>query len=323
MRRTNRNLKSLSDRYTAFCQAVLPCRAGGELEHIGDIMRRTPGLAISKVVQRRVLAAEQIADGGDDREIAYHHAVFCQTVLPCRRVKDRVWKSTNGLVSLSIEAGTDLPLPFGPKARLILTGLDTPAVLHQSALVALGSVTSFIAKMQGRNPNGAELRKFQEQFAAIAGAQFHLSASQGDDPLRIDGKIITGFEPCYPNDERQRVRFPSSVRLSDDYFSSLCEHAVPLDPRAIHALENNALMLDIYKWLAQCLRRVPREHPAFLVWPNVMELFDPRYNRLRDFRKAFQKALKVVLSQYRDAQVEANVQGVRLCYSRPPILPKG
>lgn len=311
-----------------------PTARGGEFAQIGDIMRQMPGMAPPSAHQRRLIqAAAQIAAGGDDREIAYHYSVFCQTVLPYRRVEDRVWKSTNGSVSLSIKAGrafnpetqkwADLPLPFGPKARLILIYLDTQATLHNNPVVELGSMTSFIAKLQGRNPNGAELRKFNEQLAAIAGAQFHLAASKGDDTLGRGGKIVSGFGSWYPKDERQRVLFPSSVRLSDSYFSSLRIHGVPLDHRAIAAMQRNALMLDIYKWLAQRLCRVPPKHPAFLVWPKVKSLFGGSYKRIRDFRDAFRKALKVVLTQYSGAQVDADEGGVRLYRSRPPILPKG
>jgi hypothetical protein len=38
------------------------------------------------------------------------------------------------------------------------------------------SMTSFIKQLQGRSPNGPELRKFKDQAAAIAGALFRISA---------------------------------------------------------------------------------------------------------------------------------------------------
>ena len=55
-------------------------------------------------------------------------------------VEERIWERKNGFLSLSIEAGralhpetqkwVNLPLPFGPKARLIQIHLDTQAKLH-------------------------------------------------------------------------------------------------------------------------------------------------------------------------------------------------
>jgi hypothetical protein len=83
-----------------------------------------------------------------------------------RHVEERIWERSNGFLSLSIAAGAaplhpetqkwvNLPLPFGPKARLIQIHLDTQAKLHDKPVVELeGSMTSFINQLQGRSPNG-------------------------------------------------------------------------------------------------------------------------------------------------------------------------
>ena len=139
------------------------------LSPIGAIMRRA-GIAPPSAHKLRLIdAAATIAAGEDDREIAYHHTVFCQTALPYRHVEDRIWERTNGFLSLSIEAGralhpetqkwVELPLPYGPKARLIQIHLDTQAKLLDKPMIELeGSMTSFIKQLQGRSPNGPELR---------------------------------------------------------------------------------------------------------------------------------------------------------------------
>lgn len=140
---------------------------------------------------RLIEAAAAIAAGEDEREIAYHHTVFCQTALPYRQVEDRIWERNNGFLSLAIEAGralhpesqkwVNLPLPFGPKARLIQIYLDTQAKLNDKPMVELeGSMTSFIRQLQGRAPNGPELRKFKDQAAALAGALFRFAAARRD-----------------------------------------------------------------------------------------------------------------------------------------------
>jgi len=305
----------------------------GEMEPVGAIMRRV-GLAPPSAHKLRLIeAAASISGGEDDKEIAYHHTVFCQTALPYRQVTDRTWERTNGFLSLSIQAGralhpetqkwVDLPIPFGPKARLIQIHLDTQAKLYNKPMVELeGSMTAFIARLQGRSPNGAELTKFKNQAAAIAGALFRFATVQDGRSFQIDTKMVSGFDLWYPKDENQRVLFPSFVRLSDEYFSTLQKHAVPLDHRAIAAMQHNALMLDIYKWLAQRLCRVPDKRPAFIVWPLVQAQFGSNYHRIRDFRDTFLKALKVVKTQYPKAKVEADGKGVRLYRSHPPITEK-
>jgi len=305
------------------------------LQLIGDIMRQGPAhlRPPSSHKMRMVEAVVQIAAGQDDNEIAYHHTVFCQTALPYRHVDDRIWERTNGFVSLSVEAGrafhperqewVNLPLPFGPKARLIMIHLDTEAKRKQSPMIELeDSMTAFVKKLQGRSPNGPELRKFKNQASAIAGALFRFAAARGDRTFQIDAKVVTGFELWYPKDERQKTLWPSFVRLSDEYYSTLVNHAVPLDHRAIMAIQHNALALDIYKWLAQRLCRVPAKAPAFIPWPIVQMQFGQGYTRLRAFRAIFLKTLKEVLTQYPGAKIDVNEQGLKLYHSRPPVIPK-
>ena len=69
---------------------------------IGAIMRKA-GMAPPSAHKLRLIdAAAIIAAGEDEREIAYHHTVFCQTALPYRRVEERIWERTNGFLSLRL-----------------------------------------------------------------------------------------------------------------------------------------------------------------------------------------------------------------------------
>jgi len=54
------------------------------------------------------------------------------------------------------------------------------------------------------------------------------------------------------------VLWPSVIRLSHEYFTSLQNHAVPLDEQALGGLAHSAMALDTYAWLAQRLHRVPQ-----------------------------------------------------------------
>ncbi len=306
------------------------------LQPIGDIMRKGPVQfrPPSPHTMRMVEASVAINAGQDDHEIAYHHTVFCQTALPYREVEERVWERSNGYVHISVEAGrtfnpdentwVDLPLPFGPKARIIMIHLDTEAVLKQSRMIDIrDSMTAFVKGLQGRNPTGPELRKFRAQSAAISNATFRLFSSDGrTPPQQANVPIVSGFELWYPKDDRQRTLWPSYVELSEKYYNTLIKHAVPLDPRAIAALQHNALALDIYKWLAQRLVRVPSKAPAFVPWTSAQLQFGQGYKQIRFFRRVFLKTLKMVETQYPGARVEADERGLKLYHSRPPIAPK-
>ncbi len=309
------------------------------LQKIGDILRKGPAhlRPPTKTQMRLVDAAVTIKDKAAEaqkNEIAFHHTVFCQTALPYREVEERVWERTNGYVQISVEAGrtfdpntekwVDVPLPFGPKARIIMIHLDTQAVMKQSRLVDIqNSMTAFVKTLQGRDPTGPELRKFRQQSAAISNSTFRLFAKDEKGTARqANVPIVSGFELWYPKDERQHTLWPSFVELSEKYYETLIRHAVPLDHRAIAALQHNALALDIYKWLAQRLCRVDAKRPYTLAWSLVQAQFGQGYAELRFFRRVFLKTLKIVLMQYPGAKVEPTELGLVLHNSRPPIAPR-
>ena len=311
-----------------------PKKPDDGLQPIGTIMRKAGMSPPSRTQLRLIEASATIRQGQDDHEIAFQHTYFCQTALPYRKSADRTWFRQNGRVFLRIEAGSiinpeqekflELPLPFGPAARLIMIHLDTQAINSQSPEIELeDSMTAFIKRLQnGRSPNGAELKLFKQQAAAISTAVFRFGETTGQAAIQTQGAIVTGLELWYPKDHRQRVLWPSYVVLNTEYFNSLKNHAVPLDHRAVAALAHNALALDIYKWLAQRLCRVHEKAPAFLTWPAVQIQFGQGYGRIRAFRAIFLKTLRTVLTQYPGAKITADGKGVTLYRSRPPIAPK-
>ncbi len=69
-------------------------KRGEEVEPIGAIMRRAGMAPPSPHKLRLIDAAVQIAAGEDDRQIAYHHTVFCQTALPYRHREERISSAT-------------------------------------------------------------------------------------------------------------------------------------------------------------------------------------------------------------------------------------
>ena len=114
--------------------------------------------------------------------------------------------------------------------------------------------------------------------------------------------------------------WPTTVRLSDEYFTSLVRHAVPLDNRAVAALSGSALCLDIYAWLAQRLHRIPAGRSQTVPWAALKEQFGPEYGRLDHFRSRFAAPLKAVLAVYPEARVDIGAAGLVLHHSPPPVL---
>lgn len=293
-----------------------------------------PMLAPQTLIQKRLIdTAGRLADPAD--EITYQHSILCQTSLPYRDpgAGVRRWERKQGDALLEVEAGraihpekgefVDVPLPWGPKARLILMHLNAEAIRTQSARVDVGdSLTAFVKRI-GVDPKGRNIRLIREQVTALSSALIRLGFIEGSRGRQIDSKIVDGFELWLPKDARQRVLWPSFVELNLRYFESLQGHAVPLDERAIGALSHSAMALDVYAWLAQRLHRIPKPHRQFIAWSVLKEQFGPDYERIRKFRAVFMEALRQVHVVYPAAKIDVNGQGLFLYTSPPPIAKTG
>jgi hypothetical protein len=284
----------------------------------------------SRIKQRLIDSAVQIEAEGPD-SITYQHTVFCQTGLPYRDpgAQVREWEREQGMASLLIEAGkakdpetgkwVELGLPFGPKPRLILCYLNAQALKTGSPVIEVeDSLTAFVKRL-GLVSKGRNMHIIKTQLGCLSAATIRLAVTKGPQPFQIDTKVVGAFDLWFPKDQRQRVLWPSTVRLSLDYFGSLQCHAVPLDERAVAALSHSAMGLDIYAWVAQRLHRVEPGKPSFIPWSALKEQFGHQYGRMDNFKRVFRQTLDMVLTQYRAARIELDGRGMMLRNSPPPI----
>jgi hypothetical protein len=72
----------------------------------------------------------------------------------------------------------------------------------------------------------------------------------------IETTPIKQFDVWFAPHPKQGTLWPSEIVLTDDYYYSLKDHAVPFDFRALKAIQNNPRSQDIYLWMTQRLCRV-------------------------------------------------------------------
>lgn len=273
--------------------------------------------------------------GSDAPDVTFQHSIFCQTALPYRDPGPDVrrWERRQGGALLEVEAGraahpelgkfVDIPLPFGPKARLVLMHLNSEAIRTQSPLVDAGdSLTAFVKRL-GLTTDGRTIRSIKNQVGALSAALIRMSYDGPDKSYQFDTKVVSGFDLWFPKDDKQRVLWPSSVHLSLDYYESLRKHAVPLDERALAALSHSAMGLDLYAWLGQRLHRIPKPHRQFIPWTAVQDQFGSDYARIRKFREVFMEALRQVHAVYPTAKIDVTGKGLFLYTSPPPVAKTG
>ncbi len=145
---------------------------------------------LSRDARRRAVTREQLAQSAPERRDLRHlHSVIALVGLPYKRLPDnqRDYIRTQGSMGLSITSGPLLddtgtshvqPIPFGPKARLVLMHLCSEAIRQKSPTIEIAdSFTGFVRDMGYPNSGGARgaLTAFKEQLNALAACTMRLT----------------------------------------------------------------------------------------------------------------------------------------------------
>jgi hypothetical protein len=283
---------------------------------------------IPRLTRRLVDASASISETDTERP-EFLHALLCQLGLPRSRQEDRKFYRESGKVSMMLEAGSiatgrgkwkDLPLPYGTHPRLVLYHLCSEAVRTQSPLIDVGgSLREFLSRV-GIGIGGQSFVRFKDQMTALSVCRMNLAMFADGRMKQVSTNPIHSFEAWLHPDPQQGQLWPDTIQLSAEFFETLREHAVPLDPRAIAALQHSALALDVYTWMAHRLCRIRKEDGVKLSWGNLREQFGQEYKTAKDFKKAFRPALHKVCAAYPTARVsELEIGGIRFKPSPPPV----
>ena len=293
--------------------------------------------AIARHDDRRLI--EIVAGYGADEEVGmtnFLYSGWCMTALPHSRIADEeVWRLENGNIVLLVEPGRRarpgepdefVGVPYGPTARLILIYLQSEALRTNSRSIELGrSMNAWFGRMD-KKAGGNSYRLAREQAERIATCRFTFhSERDGVRAIRNQSIVeegllfLAGPERVY--DDRQQSLFQEGVVLSESFFRSLKEHAVPLEERAIKHVSNSSMTIDIYCWLAYRLHALKRPTP--ISWAALHSQFGRGYGQLAAFkRQLLSKTLPAALAVYPEAAdkgVEVTDSGLILKPARPPV----
>jgi hypothetical protein len=125
----------------------------------------------------------------------------------------------------------------------------------------------------------------------------------------------------HSKDPEQAGLWKSTVTLSEHFFNEVIDRPVPIDMRAIKALKQSPMALDIYTWLTYRASYLKR--PTVIPWASLALQFGSDYTRLRAFKEAFLRELKKVILVYGQVQVEATDDGLLVRPSLTHISKKG
>ena len=281
---------------------------------------------ITRLQRKLVHTGMEVNDFVHDRP-EYLHAIMCQLGLPRSRQSERSFERSVGRASMMISAGKrytrqgweDMPLPYGSQPRLAMIHLCSEAVRNQSPVIDVSDGIMPFLRDMGMSISGRTFRNFKNQMTYLAGCEMQLAWDAGTSIKQTRCAPVHSFEAWADPFAAQTSFWPDEIKLGQEFFETLCEHAVPLDPRAVHALQHSALAMDIYSWLAHRLCRIRTDNGVKLYWKNLRDQFGQEYKCPKDFKKKFAPAMRKVLTVYPSANVRQEHGGMRLFPSPPPI----
>ena len=264
-----------------------------------------------------------------DDEMAFGAKCLVSASLPYRNPKPEqltngAWVRKNGDYTLWIQGGPQ-GIPFGTYPRLFVIWLTSEAVRTGSRRISTGgNFAEFCRKLnidRSRGKNGAGRRLIDQadrllsSRAAFITGNLDTSQVKKTDLLQFAEDFTLFFDQN--EHEQQESLFQSEIILTDKFFSEITAHCIPLDLRAVLALQQSPLELDIYQWLAY--RMFSLKSTSRPTWQQLYNQFGSSYARLRDFRENFLEALNSVKSVYPKVRVDYSESGLILLPSPTPI----
>jgi len=244
-----------------------------------------------------------------------------QATLPHRDPKSNEFTRVNGQFTLTMQAPRSIGLPYGSVPRLVLAWITTEAVRTREPTLHLGaSLTQFMRHLEltatgGRCGSITRLRdQLQRLFATSITCIYTGSDHWQLDALRVADAAQLWWHPQQPN---ASVGWASTLTLGHTFYREIIERPVPVDLRALKALRQSPLALDIYCWLTYRFSYL--RHPTLIAWQTLQAQFGADYRHTRQFKVKFLAALLKVQIVYPAAHVTPCPEGLLLSPSRTHI----
>jgi hypothetical protein len=269
----------------------------------------TPQSIDSLINQALAIEDEQAQEAG---ALGFMARAMVQATLPHRKVEGNEFERRNGAFTLTLQAPSKIGLPYGSIPRLLLAWVTTEAVKTKSRELELGgSMAAFMAEL-GLTPTGGangSITRLKNQtrrlFSATITAAYEDGHQVADMGYRLADKSVLWW---HSKDPEQAGLWKSTVTLSEHFFNEVIDRPVPIDMRAIKALKQSPMALDIYTWLTY--RASYLKQPTVIPWSSLALQFGSNYAQLRQFKAAFLDELKKVVLVYWQVQVEVTEHGL-------------
>ena len=249
--------------------------------------------------------------------------------MPHKQVVGAEFERTNGAFTLSMLAPSKIGLPYGSVPRLLMAWLTTEVVRTKEREVVLGPSLSGFMRQLKMTPTGGRwgsITRLRDQMERLFSCSIH--GFWRDEGRSIIRNYVVADEAQLwwdPKSPEQAALWQSSVLLGEKFYQEIVEHPVPVDLGALKALRRSPLGIDIYVWLTYRMSFLRKD--MRITWPGLQAQFGAGYPMTVrgqcDFRSAFRKQLKKVMTVYRPdpPKVEDTSEWLLIRPSPTHILP--
>lgn len=268
---------------------------------------------------RRLIEASgdiQETPASEAEALAFYARLLVQAALPHSNPGSvPAWTRTNGNFTLSVQPGItvangeakSIGLPYGSIPRLLMAWITTEAVRTQDRTLVLGnSLSGFMREVGigeatgGRHGSITRLRdQMRRLFKARISYEYHGDNGEMGENLVIARKYNLWWDEKQPD---QAVLFDSHITLDADFFQEIIKRPVPVDMRALKALKQSPMALDLYTWLTYRMSYL--EKKTAISWESLQKQLGADYGDPKDFTRHAKKFLREVKALYPSLQIE-------------------
>lgn len=271
---------------------------------------------------RATRAADALQSKDAHEEVGYFPLAFLSCALPYRDPRKRSdvltpaeafsWTRQNGPVSLSLTAGTyidgagvsQLHLPFGRYARILLMWLTTSALKHQSRSFPLPTSARGLLAELGIDWSQSQARDIITQLRALLATQCVVTHHE-----KRGNNFVSISEERFTIGTRARLHFstdenfgdfdpstPSHIELSERFYAYL--QAGNIAPvllnrwRTLIEQSSSPMAADLFLWMAFRAPEITRD--TRVSWANLQAQLGSVSGRERNFANTVMRALEKV-----------------------------
>jgi hypothetical protein len=246
--------------------------------------------------------------------------------MPHSRVKGLQFKRKNNNFVLTITGNEEAGgIPYGSYPRLILSWITSEAIRTASREIILGQSLSNFMRRLGLNVTGGRwgtLTRFKEQLKMLFSSSITMSYQENgqwlSSSMNIADKVQLFWDPEHPE---QINLFGSKIMLGEIFFNEIISTPIPIDIRAVNALKDSSLALDIYFWLTYRMSYLSR--PTEISYEKLHLQFGVGYEDTRhgryEFKRKYLVQLQKVLALYPAAKIRILPNSLLLLPSKTHI----